>query len=73
MTPTAVYYKRIGPVFLWWSEYDESAVIGPSQGAWGGDDIFHCDACPEWRGEYGEAITHAASTHGIRVAPEPSR
>ncbi len=50
---------------------------GRSSGAWGGDDIFRCDSCPDWQtGEWPpveqdswkEAIAHAR-THGFDVEP----
>ncbi len=53
---THVTYTRIGPVFLWWSEWCDRAVIGPKEGAWGGSDIFKCDSCPEWDSQEDEAI-----------------
>ena len=68
-----IQFTRIGPVYLWWSEHSDEAVIGPKQGAWGGDDIFKCDSCPDWEtGEWPhvdadkEAIAHA-QTHGFDV------
>lgn len=60
-TVTWFDWTRVGPVYLWWSEYIEGAVVGPAQGAWGGDNIYRCDACPEWQGD--EMWPHAA-THG---------
>jgi hypothetical protein len=62
-----VTYTRIGPVYLWWSEYSDSAVIGPSQGAWGGDDIWHCEQHPDWQGESAASGPEHAAEHGYFV------
>ncbi len=59
---TFVEITRAGPVFLWWSEHNDAAVIGPKQGAWGGDNIYRCDRCPQWQSD-GDEKAHAA-THG---------
>lgn len=63
---TTIDLIRVGPVYLWWSEYDDAAVIGPKDGAWGGDNIYRCDSCPEWQSE-GDEDAHA-QRHGFYVA-----
>jgi Flp pilus assembly pilin Flp len=57
-------WTRVGPVYLYWSEWSNAAVIGPDKGAWGGDDVFRCDAHPQWQGEGREAADVHASEHG---------
>lgn len=61
-------WTRVGPVYLWWSEYSEAAVIGPSEGAWGGDNVYRCDR-DEWQGDSEELYAHLAS-HGIVIYPQ---
>jgi hypothetical protein len=63
----AVDFTRLGPVYLHWSEWSDAAVIGPEQGAWGGDDWFRCDTHGDWNG-YGsdDFVSHAAE-HGYYV------
>jgi hypothetical protein len=61
-----VQWTRIGPVYLYFSERENSGaeVIG-----WGGDDIYYCRACPAFEVySQGEAVAHAA-THGLVVTP----
>ena len=62
-------WMRIGPVYLWWSEYSDAAVIGPKQGAWGGDNIYRCDVHPDWQGEGIDSMQPHAAEHGYRVEP----
>ena len=67
-TIATVTWSRIGPVYLYWSEYDDAAVIGPEQGAWGGDDVYRCDVHPDWQGEGIVAGTEHCLLHGF-IAP----
>ena len=63
------FWTRLGPVYLYWSEWNDAAVVGPDQGAWGGCDVWRCTEHPDWQGGEGHAdeIAHAAG-HGIFVA-----
>jgi hypothetical protein len=63
---TEIEMTRVGPVYLWWSEYNNAAVIGPDQGAWGGDNVYRCDECPGWQSDDETAEEHAAK-HGYYV------
>jgi hypothetical protein len=66
-----VVIERAGPVYLWWSEWCDRAIIGPKQGAWGGDDIYKCDSHPEWQGDDDDMRDHAA-LHGYFLPREPA-
>jgi hypothetical protein len=52
------------PVYLHWSEYDDSATVK----GWGGDDIYKCRECPEWQGDSESAPRHSA-LHAARSTP----
>lgn len=63
-------YLRVGPVYLWWSEWCDRAVVGPAEGAWGGEDIYRCEAHPKWQSD-GDEFAHMAS-HGYYLSPASS-
>jgi hypothetical protein len=65
-----IYYSRVGPVYLWWSESDDAATIGPKDGAWGGDDIYKCDVHPDWQGDGKDEFHEHAAEHGYYLAPQ---